>query len=78
MTSTLDSKSRDLPIYLTIKVISNMIPVPNISIVAKVCPSSTKSVDPQFSSTAKVAIIMVPNSSVVENVLLRQLSCLVH
>ena len=69
MTSTSDSKSRDLPIYLTIKVISNMIPVPNISIVAKVCPSSTKSVDNQFSSTINVASIMVlPNSSIDEKV----------
>ena len=76
MTSTSDSKCRDQPISSTTKIA--IIMVPNTSIVVTVCPSSTKSVDPQFSSTAKVAIIMVPNSSVVENVLLRQLSCLVH
>ena len=67
MTSTSDSKSRDPPIFSTPKVRRIMLPVPNTSIVTTVFLSSTKSVDTHFSSTAKVASIMVlPNSSIVE------------
>ena len=58
--STKDSKSRDPPISSTTKIV--IIMVSNLSIVASMCPSSTKSVNPQFSSSAKAATIMVPNS----------------
>ena len=58
--STKDSKSRDQPISSTTKIA--IIIVSNLSIVVAMCPSSTKSVNPQSSSTAKAATIMVPNS----------------
>ena len=72
MTSTSDSKSRDQLISSTAKVSTIMAQVPNTSIAAIVCPSSTKSVDNQFPSTAKVvSIIVLLNSSIVEKFLRR-------
>ena len=79
MTSTSDSKSDDSPIFPTNKVAPIIVPVTNTSIITCVGFSLTKSINNQFYSTTKVASIMVlPNSSIVENLSTSSTKFLVH